>query len=100
VGSKAYYYRSRRIAGRPVRLYVGTGAVGEAAATSDARRKVQREVQARAWQRQQAFRTKALGPLLELCSLTDFLARASLLAAGYYLHHRAWRFRRVPEQTT
>jgi hypothetical protein len=98
VGGKAYYYRSRRIGGRPVRLYVGTGPAGEAAATSDARERLRREAQARAWRRQEACRAEALAPLLQLGWLTDLLTRAALLAAGYHEHHRTWRLRRAPER--
>jgi hypothetical protein len=96
--AKAYYYRSvpsARADGQPRRQYVGGGPVGEAAATADARRRVEREIQARAWRREQARRDAALAPLLELCRLTDLLAEAALLAAGFHQHSRAWRRRRA-----
>ena len=77
--AKAYYYRSvrsGRVDGQPRRQYVGGGLVGEAAATADARRRVEREIQARAWRREQARRDAALAPLLELIRVTDLLAEA------------------------
>jgi hypothetical protein len=58
---------------------------------------VEREIQARAWRREQARRDAALAPLLELCRLTDLLAEAALLAAGYHQHDRTWRRKRVPQ---
>jgi hypothetical protein len=97
--AKAYYYRSVRSAradGQPRRQYVGGGPVGEAAATADARRRVEREIRARAWRREQALRDAALAPLLELIRVTDLLVEAALLAAGYHRHSRTWRKRRVP----
>ena len=99
--AKAYYYRSvrsGRVDGQPRRQYVGGGLVGEAAATADARRRVDREIQARAWRREQARRDAALAPLLELIRVTDLLAEATLLTAGYHRHSRTWRKRRVPKQ--
>ena len=99
--AKAYYYRSvrsARVGGQPRRQYVGGGLVGEAAATADARRRVEREIQARAWREEQARRDAARALLLQLISLTDLMAEAELLAGGYHRHSRTWRKRRVPKQ--
>lgn len=94
-GNRHYYYRSRKIAGRVVREYVGGGVHGEVAAALDAGRRQERE-RARAAERQvqEQFRTAAL-PHQELERLTTALLRAALTDAGYHQHDRgAWRKRR------
>ena len=100
--AKAYYYRSvrsGRVDGQPRRQYVGGGLVGEAAATADARRRVEREIQARAWREEQARRDAALGPLLELIRVSDLVLEGVLLASGYHQHDRGtWRKKRVRKQ--
>ena len=101
VGSRRYYYRSQRVAGRPVRRYVGTGPVAELAAAADELRKLKRAIEARERQGEQVRHRQAEAPLLALCGVTDVLSRAALVAAGYYRHDRgAWRrcrdFKRTP----
>ena len=96
-GSKRYFYRSERVAGRPVRRYVGAGdspAAALAATTADLRRLV-REIAARERHAEQARHREAEAPLLALCVRTDVLTRAALLSAGFHRHHRGpWRRRR------
>jgi hypothetical protein len=84
------YTRSRRVAGRVVRQYLGTGPrAAEAAAADDARRR-QRQADRDAG--------RALDEAAaELDALADLFARAALLAAGYHQHDRGpWRKRRAP----
>jgi hypothetical protein len=91
-----YYTRSRRVGGRVVREYIGTGEVAELAAVLDARDRAHRESRAATWriQYEQLARTEAA--LGELCELGEAVARANLLRAGYRRHHRGeWRRRRV-----
>jgi hypothetical protein len=94
VGKRRYYYRSHRVGPKTVRSYIGTGAVGEAAALADDLRRVERERQRRAHEEEEARHAAAFGPLLELCELTEVLAQAALLAAGYHQHDRTWRHKR------
>ena len=94
-GGRRYYTRSRRVNGRVVREYVGTGAVAELAAAADALRRADRRAAAEARRAEQARWREALAPLLELSRVADLLARAALLAAGYRQHARSsWRMRR------
>src|SRR5262245_38379704 len=84
-----YYTRTRRVAGRVVREYLGTGAGAvEAAAADEARRRqLQADVAAR----------RALDAAIrELDQLVDLFVRAAMLAAGYHRPNRGpWRKRRV-----
>ena len=97
-GGRRYYYRSRWVDGRPVREYVGTGAVAEAAATADNLRRVEREIQARQWRANQACRDAAAACLRKLDHVVELMVYATLYAAGYHQHDRTWRFQRDRDQ--
>ena len=83
-----YYTRSKKVNGKVVREYVGTGLVGEFAAADDARVRAQRQVQQAAWRAEQERIELALAPLEEFYDAVETFARASLLLAGYHRHHR------------
>ena len=93
-GSRSYFYVTRRVNGRPVRRYVGAAASAAAtlaAADADLRR-LEREAAARERQAERERLRGAEAPLLELCAVTDVLARAALVVAGYRQHDRGdWR---------
>ncbi len=94
-GDKRYYYRHEWLGGRSVRCYQGTGEVGEMAATADALRRVEAEIEARQQRQEQERRAAAEAPLAELCEQTDLLVHAALLLDGYHRHDRgAWRRKR------
>jgi hypothetical protein len=94
-GRGRYYTRSRKIAGRVVREYIGTGEVAEVAAAADALRRADRRAAAEARRAEDARWREALTPLLALCRAADLMARAALLAAGYHRHSRSsWRRKR------
>jgi hypothetical protein len=94
IGSRRYYYRCMRRHGRPIRQYVGTGQVAELAATEDARRRVEREIEARNRLAEQARLLEGQEPLVRLCQSVEVVARAALTAAGYHRHQRGeWRHR-------
>ncbi len=98
-GKRSYYYRSRRIGGRPRHVYVGAAgsAAAELAAAVDGLRRRQREAEARRLKAEQELFQAADAPLADLCELTTTLARAALLAAGYHRHDRGkWRRRHEP----
>jgi hypothetical protein len=90
-----YYTRSRKVNGRVVREYVGTGRLAELAAELDAIKRQEREAErsARKAERQEL---ETLDESLEkLNDLADLVARAALLAAGYRQHKRGeWRKQR------
>lgn len=74
-GNSRYYYRKRKVAGRVVSEYVGTGL--------HAARVVAQEAAARE------------AELDAFYDLTDALVGAALLNAGYHRHHRGeWRKQR------
>src|ERR1700756_266784 len=98
VGRRRYYYRNKWAAGRPPRRYGGAGAAAELAPAADDLRRLEHAIAARERQAEQARYREAEAPLRRLCGLTDLLARAALVAAGYRQHDRgAWRRRREPD---
>jgi hypothetical protein len=90
-----YYTRSKKVGGRVVRQYVGTGPVAEAWAALDAQARADRQASAGARRTERARLEAADGSLAELCATAGALARAALLLAGYRQHHRGeWRRKR------
>jgi hypothetical protein len=86
-----YYTRSRKVNGRVVREYVGTGEAAEQVARLDASTRQEREARRAA----RAELAALDAPLDDLAEVTDLLAQAVLVAAGYRRHHRGeWRKRR------
>jgi hypothetical protein len=95
---RGYYYRVRKVNGRVVREFVGTGRVAELVAQLDAIERQKRENE-RADRRAEREKLDSLdAPLNDLDDLVDLLARAALLAAGFRQHKRGeWRRRRGPQ---
>jgi hypothetical protein len=94
-----YYTRSRKINGRVVREYVGSGVVAELAAQLDALDRAQREAAREARRAIGAELADIDGPLIELNTVAEGLARAALLVAGYRRHKRGqWRKTRAEHQ--
>ena len=94
-GKGKYYTRSRRINGRVVREYFGTGAAGKLAAFQDAEKRARKATQLRAWQAEQERLEELEEPLEELDGVCDLLMKATLIGAGYHRHKRGeWRRRR------
>src|SRR5262249_23019262 len=94
------YTRSRKVNGRVVREYVGSGRVGELVAQLDAIERQERE-EARESRKAERAELEALdAPLDDLDALVNLLARAALLAAGFHQHKRGeWRRRRGQVRT-
>jgi hypothetical protein len=93
-GRCRFYTRSRKVAGRVVREYVGTGAVAELAAAADALRRADRRAAMEARRAEEAGWREALAPLLELSRVVDVVVRAALLSGGFHRHARTWRKKR------
>jgi len=92
-GRKAgYYYVGRRVDGRVVKQYLGTGPAAEAVARAVERR--QRERTAARLARLRLAEADRLAA--EALKLAVLLARAELLIAGFHRHHGGghWRRRR------
>src|SRR4051794_6872424 len=87
-----YYYRSRRIAGQPVREYVGGGLLAELEAMRDEEARIERMRQ-RARDRAQRDKLTALdAPVADLSKLAEALTRLALVEAGFHQHARGqWR---------
>ncbi len=92
--SRRYYTRSRRVDGRVVREYVGSGPIAEAAAALDAARRCERAEQRRI-HKEELTGVKALDEMVgEVARLSDRLVEAELTRAGYHKHKGEWRRRR------
>jgi hypothetical protein len=92
-----FYTRSRKVNGRVVREYLGTGEDAHEAARLVALARQQRE----AWGAVREELAALEAPLDEMAELTDLLARAALAAAGYHRHHRGeWRKTREHSEDT
>jgi hypothetical protein len=95
-GTRKYFYRARRINGRILRQYLGSGPLAEQAAAEIEQCRAQRRADAQLAREETLRHEEASAPLAELCRLTDLLMRAALISQGYHQHCRgAWRRRRV-----
>ena len=90
-----YYYRAWRCEGRVVKEYVGSGPMAQLAERMDL---AEREKTTQRMGRAKARRARiqqADALVTTLAEVTDLLARAALLEAGYRQHHRGeWRWPR------
>src|SRR5262245_54735773 len=89
-----YFYRSTRVGGRVVCRYLGRGPEAERAAAEIERRRAERAAARERRERERRRFDEALGPLGQLCELTDLVLGLSLVAAGFRKHARGtWRLR-------
>jgi len=99
--TSGYYYRSRRIDGKPRKIYLGRHAGAQAAAALVAQAQMLR-VQQRAARQAAAFRLAVADDQLgQFRGVLDLLVRATLVSGGYYQHHGggAWRRRGMTRKT-
>jgi hypothetical protein len=90
-----YYTRSKKVRGRVVREYIGTGPVAQLAARVDALNRQERLQKALALRRAKAELNALLADVRALDEFADLVARAALVAAGYHQHNRGeWRCKR------
>jgi len=89
-----YYTRSRKVAGRVQRSYIGTGPLAAMLADADAGLRADRLASRAAWQRERARLDALDAPVARLDALTSDLVAAALTLAGYHQHDRGeWRKR-------
>ncbi len=94
-GRGLYYTRSRRVNGRVVREYLGSGTVALLAAELDQEERAERRQRAAALKAERDRLAALAAPTEALCDLADGLAAGALLLAGYRRHHRGeWRRQR------
>ena len=91
-----YYTRSRKVDGRVVREYVGTGEIARVAARLDT---LDRQARAAERAADRELRAELEAPdevVSAFDELAELVARAALAAAGYHQHKRGeWRKHRV-----
>lgn len=93
-----YYTRSHKVNGRVVREYVGGGEIGALAAELDAIERESREFDRESWRMEKA-EIKAFDDSVDkVCQMSDLIAKATLVAAGFHRHRGEWRRRRVQEE--
>jgi hypothetical protein len=92
---RRYYTRSKKVNGRVVREYIGTGRLADLVAQCDA---LEREKRLLAVFERRSLKAElaALDDYLNaLAEQTDLVARAALLVAGFHQHNRGeWRKKR------
>ena len=87
-----YYYRSKRVDGRPRKIYVGGGEVGEQAAEEDRLAKIEKQEMYRQHDEQWKECSALDSSICEVIRITEGLARQALQAAGYHQHCKGdWR---------
>jgi hypothetical protein len=90
-----YYTRSRRVNGRVVRQYIGSGELAEMTAELDAKVRAARKEKRQTWQAVREEFEKLDQQVKELDQACTQAMQRSLEEAGYYQHHRgAWRKQR------
>ena len=90
-GNGKYYTRSRKIDGRVIREYIGTGKIAQLAAELD-RLERQRHEERRAAIEKEYQQAKAQETvLIEYCKAVDDALAKVLTAAGYHKHRGQWR---------
>ena len=93
-GNNRYYYRKRRIGGRVVSEYIGSGSHADIAALEDERARDDTEARRQALTQAEHEYSELVSPVDQFESLLMQLMRAELLAAGYHQHKGQWRKKR------
>lgn len=90
-----YYYRSKRVNGKPRRIYVGTGTVGLLAEEEDRKAREEKDRPRVRLAQLRADHAALDADLAEVHRLADALSRAALYGAGFYQHCKGdWRPKR------
>jgi hypothetical protein len=89
-----YYYRSRRINGRSVKVYLGCGAAAHLAARLDERERQDRRTEREAFLTEQVRLAAADLAFADARVLADLLVLATFILSGFHFHRDEWRRRR------
>lgn len=89
-----YYTRTRRIQGRVVREYVGTGALAELAAAVDEAERAQTAARRAAVATERADAETLAASVDDAYRLTERLLSAALTSQGFHRHRSEWRRKR------
>jgi len=93
-----FYTRSKKVDSRVEREHIGTGPVAVLAAQLDALERQERQHAVLALRAEKAALSIFDADLKALNRITDLVARAALVAAGYRQHKRGeWRKQREPD---
>jgi hypothetical protein len=88
-----YFYRCKRVDGRPACEYLGRGEVGRLAAERDRLERLERQAARSAWDTVFAGAEEASESVWELAAGCDLVVRAYLVAAGFHRYGGEWRMR-------
>jgi hypothetical protein len=90
-----YYYRSKRVNGRSVKMYVGRGPAAALIARLDECERQDRQAERAAFLAEGVRLAAADLAFADARSLVDPLVRAALILSGFHLHRGSeWRRRR------
>jgi len=90
-----YYYRSKRVGNRIVKVYMGKGPEAESAAREDAAKRADRAVRRHAAEVDRMRDEPAKDMMAELDGQVRIMLETALVAAGYHQHDRGrWRKKR------
>jgi hypothetical protein len=92
---RRYYYRSRRVRGRVVKEYVGTGPEAELAAAADAQARAERHADRDRVRNAASKLAPAEATIREMDEAMIWLTHAALYATGYHRVYFQWRLRRA-----
>ena len=92
-----YYTRSRKVNGRVIREYFGSGEIGVLAAEIDAIERARRENERAAWRVEKEEIEAFDESINKVCEIADVIAKAAMVAAGFLCHRGEWRRRRAPD---
>ncbi len=92
---RSYYYRARKVGGRVVKEYIGSGPRAEIAALMDASAREDRAAKVTSCQAERAGLEAVDDELTNIDDAIEVMMRTSLVLSGYHRHHRGnWRRRR------
>lgn len=98
-GGRRYYYRNRKVNGRVLSEYVGSGAFAELASQLDEAKRQEAAAQREILRRVLAKQAAIDGQIEEIEQLVKDLVTAVLLATGHHQHKRQWRRERARNQS-